>query len=179
MCLVQNSWHKDFEAGMHQTPNSSSILFLFRFFLLSHIQHRALVSSLQSVCEHPALWQTFKHTVRTYSTFTIGGHSTFTFSKRLGHYCKWSPLALALWRKWPCLDNRLSERDTEWEMGGGAVCTAIMCVYEKLWTIEELEENSEEHKGPAVCICYCSFVPLKRKKGYKATSIRWNLSLTR
>ncbi len=27
------------------------------------------------------------------------GHSMLTFSKRRGHYCKWSPLALALWRK--------------------------------------------------------------------------------
>lgn len=38
--------------------------------------------------------------------------------------------------------------------------------------MEELEENGEQHDSPAVCICYRGFVPLKKGKGYKATSIR-------
>lgn len=54
-----------------------------------------------------------------------------------------------------------------------AECTVtVLCVYENLRTIEELEENSWQHDSPAVCICCRGFVRLKRRKGYKATSIR-------
>lgn len=33
--------------------------------------------------------------------------------------------------------------------------------------MEELEENSEQHDSPAVCICFRGFVPLKREKDIK------------
>lgn len=36
----------------------------------------------------------------------------------------------------------------------------------------KLEENGTEHEERTVCICSLGFVPLKRMKGYKATSIR-------
>lgn len=69
-------------------------------------------------------------------------------------------------------EKKEKKRETESERVR-AICTVtIICVYENLGTIEELEENSLQHEGPAVCICYRGFVPLKRRKGYKATSIR-------
>lgn len=96
-------------AGIHRNHFH---LINFSFSFWSHIQRRALDAPLRQRVSTQLLWQTFRHTLRTYSMFTIGGHSMFTFSKRLGHYGKWSPLAPSLWRKWPCLDNRLSEKET-------------------------------------------------------------------
>lgn len=117
-------------AGIHQIPFSSSTctnppLFPFLWIFIPHFfisaahsarsVDRALAAQLHTISLGvwaPSSLADLQTHSQDLQYVYHGGHSAFTFSKRRGHYCKWSPLALALWRKWPCLDNRLSERDT-------------------------------------------------------------------
>lgn len=106
-----------------------------------------------------------------------------------GRYCKRSALGLALWRKWPCLDNGLSQRKTDCERERECVCETEressmysdnnVCLWKPLDNRVTGRKKGSSTTAPAVCICYSAFVPLKRSKEYKATSIRWTLSLTR
>lgn len=150
MTIEEPCMETSLPAGILQIPFSSSTctnslysLFLwisFSFLFPSHIQ--LVQSSSRSPHNIPfsgfVSIQLLGRPSNTTSGLTVclpWGPFNVHISKRRGHYCKWSPLALALWRKWPCLDNGLSQS------GGGkkrerhrvrAVCTVtIICVYEK------------------------------------------------
>lgn len=72
------------------TTSSLSSIFSGLVFFFLHIQHIQTTQlsqcsstqyPLQWVCEHPAPWQTFKRTLRSYSMFTMGAIQRSRFQK--------------------------------------------------------------------------------------------------
>lgn len=138
----QFAWSHLWIAPSRYSPNffSAYLFFFFYPFLFCSlyfsvaVENRTLTAPLSSLAVLQTLSEDLQY-VYHWRPLNI-----CVLQKGPGHYCKWGLLAPVLCRKSPCLNNRLSERNSEWEkrrrrgwQRWRGVCTeVIMCLWKAL-----------------------------------------------